>query len=79
MAVVGDVEDVLLALEVVPVKIQRVERPVAVVGGQDDELRLRERSQIFARIDDRVERLALRGLRSSSANPSMCNRAICSE
>lgn len=55
VAVVGDIDEVFVAFEIVPVEVAGFERPVAVVGAEHDELRLREAVAIFPGIDDFAE------------------------
>ena len=67
MAGVGQLDQVLRALQPVPVEVQRVERPVAVVGPVDQQLGLGEPVAIRVRVDHLPE---LGAGRASGPSPS---------
>ena len=62
MNVVGAVENVLLSRQVVVIKIESVERPIRVVGSQDDQLGLREGRAVAVGVDNFQQVLSLRGV-----------------
>lgn len=55
VAVVGNVNEVFVAFQIIPIEVARFERPVAVVRAKHDEFGLREAIAIFPRIDDLAE------------------------
>lgn len=58
VTVVGNVEDVLLTDETIPIQVQSIQRPVAVVGPEQDQLGLSQRLTIGVGIDNAEQLLA---------------------
>lgn len=53
VSVVGHVQNIFVAGEIVPIKIQRIEWPIGVICSQDNQLWLVELVSVLIRVDDR--------------------------
>ena len=60
MPFVGHVKDALLADELVPIEVQRIDRPIGIIRAEHDELGLSQIVAIDERVDDAVQRSTLR-------------------
>ena len=61
MTIVGHVQHILVACQIVPVEIQRVERPIGIVGAEDDQLGFMQAVKVMIRVDHGLEFLSRLG------------------